>query len=213
MLYLIKSAEYLKIGYTDNLDSRLKQYDTHNPNYELLGTQNLSKWHESKLHEMCKEHHAKLEWFYDTQEVRDTFFNWQKIAINKFIEPTKQAFSELFTLFANNFNRAIGTKDRSFLWNLYHSIDYPESKNMIEEINSIITPDNPEFKEIRRNYTYWTNQKRILAHFWNESTKDIEECKILPGYTFSIKYEINDEEVIVKNKFTCTKDEVIYEIK
>jgi len=43
MLYLIKSTEYLKIGYTDNLDSRLKQYDTHNPNYELLGTQNLSK--------------------------------------------------------------------------------------------------------------------------------------------------------------------------
>ncbi len=43
MLYLIKSTKYLKIEFTDNLNNRLKQYDTCNPEYELLGTQNLSK--------------------------------------------------------------------------------------------------------------------------------------------------------------------------
>ena len=36
MVYLIQSGKYLKIGYAENLMSRLKTYDTHNPDYQLL---------------------------------------------------------------------------------------------------------------------------------------------------------------------------------
>ena len=36
-LYLMKSDDYLKIGITDNLDKRLKQYRTHNPNIPAQG--------------------------------------------------------------------------------------------------------------------------------------------------------------------------------
>jgi hypothetical protein len=53
MLYLIKSSKYLKIGYTDNLIDRLKQYDTHNPDYELISTLDLPKRHEKKLQKLC----------------------------------------------------------------------------------------------------------------------------------------------------------------
>ena len=35
MIYLIKSNNYLKIGYTSNIQSRTKAYNTHNPNYEV----------------------------------------------------------------------------------------------------------------------------------------------------------------------------------
>lgn len=31
MLYLIRSGNYIKIGFTEDLDSRISQYETHNP--------------------------------------------------------------------------------------------------------------------------------------------------------------------------------------
>ena len=36
MIYLIKNRNYLKIGYSNNIEERLKNYNIHNPNYELL---------------------------------------------------------------------------------------------------------------------------------------------------------------------------------
>lgn len=53
MVYLIQSGKYLKIGYAENLMSRLKTYDTHNPDYQLLG--------------------VKGEWFQDSKEIRREF--------------------------------------------------------------------------------------------------------------------------------------------
>ena len=38
MLYLIKSGKYLKIGYAKDVSKRLKDYYTHNPDYQLLDT-------------------------------------------------------------------------------------------------------------------------------------------------------------------------------
>lgn len=38
MLYLIENGAYLKIGFTTNLQSRLKTYRTHNPNFSLLNS-------------------------------------------------------------------------------------------------------------------------------------------------------------------------------
>lgn len=49
MVYLIQSGKYLKIGYAENLMSRLKTYDTHNPDYQLLGVIDGDKTVEEKL--------------------------------------------------------------------------------------------------------------------------------------------------------------------
>lgn len=36
MIYLIESGNFYKIGFTENLKSRMKQYTTHNPDYRLI---------------------------------------------------------------------------------------------------------------------------------------------------------------------------------
>lgn len=36
MIYLIQSSEYLKIGYTSNMEQRKNAYNTHNPNCQFL---------------------------------------------------------------------------------------------------------------------------------------------------------------------------------
>lgn len=38
MLYLIKSQQYVKIGFTTDLEKRMSIYTTHNPDFELLDT-------------------------------------------------------------------------------------------------------------------------------------------------------------------------------
>lgn len=55
MLYLIKSNKFLKIGYTSNIDNRIKQYKTHNPDIKILSIIEGTREDEKKLHELCKE--------------------------------------------------------------------------------------------------------------------------------------------------------------
>lgn len=50
MLYLIKSSRYLKIGYTDNIASRMSHYRTHNPDFRLLATMEGDRSKETELH-------------------------------------------------------------------------------------------------------------------------------------------------------------------
>lgn len=38
MNYLLKSGNYLKIGYASNFKKRLLVYNTHNPNVEVIDT-------------------------------------------------------------------------------------------------------------------------------------------------------------------------------
>ena len=41
MLYLIKSGKYTKIGYTNNIHTRMQNYRTHNPRIQILGLFNI----------------------------------------------------------------------------------------------------------------------------------------------------------------------------
>ena len=36
-LYLIESHDTFKVGYTKNINRRLKEYKTHNPEYKMIG--------------------------------------------------------------------------------------------------------------------------------------------------------------------------------
>lgn len=54
MLYLIKDRDYLKIGYADNVERRLKEYRTHTLYTELLDTKPGLKKDETALHNLCK---------------------------------------------------------------------------------------------------------------------------------------------------------------
>ena len=64
MLYLIKSGKYIKIGYTQNLEKRLKEYSTHNPDYEILDTRKGTRSDETYLHKLLSKYRVdKTEWF------------------------------------------------------------------------------------------------------------------------------------------------------
>ena len=85
MIYLINTTYYdkknskiidlLKIGYTGDLDSRMKAYLTTNPEYTLLQTREGDTSVESYLHKKFEKYRYKdsKEWFYYDQEIIDDF--------------------------------------------------------------------------------------------------------------------------------------------
>lgn len=90
MLYLIKSSNYLKIGYTSNLKTRLQDYNTHNPDYILLDTCNGNLNDEAAIHNILKEYQYRSEWFHYNKKILDI---WEecKVLINsgKQLQKTK----------------------------------------------------------------------------------------------------------------------------
>lgn len=82
MIYLIESGEYYKIGYTQDLDKRLKQYATHNPNVKLIDIQEGDTKDENNLHYMCKPFLVENEWFKKDPEILKI---WE--VYNKYIKP------------------------------------------------------------------------------------------------------------------------------
>lgn len=77
MIYLIKGygkgGELLKIGFTDNLNSRLESYVTHTPDYELLKTREGDLNLERYLLNYFKDLNYSGEWFRFDQKIIDKF--------------------------------------------------------------------------------------------------------------------------------------------
>lgn len=73
MLYLIKQEgkeqNYLKIGYTKDIDDRLKAYNTHNANFELLETFEGEKDIETYAHKLLNQLKYKGEWYIESNEI------------------------------------------------------------------------------------------------------------------------------------------------
>lgn len=55
MIYLLKSGKFLKIGFTSNIENRIKQYKTHNPDILVLSMIEGTREDEKKLHTLCKQ--------------------------------------------------------------------------------------------------------------------------------------------------------------
>ena len=83
MVYFIKSGDFLKVGYSTDVPKRMKQYATHNPNFELLyiinGDQKLEKQIQSELN----DYRFRLEWFhiddyvmYMVEYLREKYKHW-----------------------------------------------------------------------------------------------------------------------------------------
>ena len=94
MLYLIKDRDYLKIGYTSNLDQRQKAYETTNCYAEVLMTKDGTRKDESDLHKLCDKWHYKNEWFHYDDEIVKIFEEYQPDQE----ERIKKLETELFTL-------------------------------------------------------------------------------------------------------------------
>lgn len=82
MLYLIKSGNYLKVGYTKDKTTyynRMQSYQTNNPDIEILevvedGTLKDEKY----LHELLKEYKHRNEWFLCNKNVYDIWNNYTR---------------------------------------------------------------------------------------------------------------------------------------
>ena len=63
MLYLIKSGKYTKIGYTNNIHTRMQNYRTHNPRIQILGFRKGDIQLEKYYHNIFKNRRINKEWF------------------------------------------------------------------------------------------------------------------------------------------------------
>lgn len=73
MLYLIKSGNYLKIGFARDINQRMRGYRTDNPDFELLDVMEGDTEKESYLHTLCQKYHHRNEWFIYNKEIIDIF--------------------------------------------------------------------------------------------------------------------------------------------
>ena len=73
MLYLIRDRDYLKIGYSANVDQRKKAYETTNCYAEIIMIKEGSRKDEAELHNLCKKWQYKNEWFYYDEEIIKIF--------------------------------------------------------------------------------------------------------------------------------------------
>ena len=90
MLYFIKSGNYCKIGYTRDqisLFTRLRNYLTYNPSYQILDLKSGDKIRESQIHSMIPpELHHYGEWFVWSKEIARLWLRFYKVEPEETIE-------------------------------------------------------------------------------------------------------------------------------
>lgn len=96
MLYLIKQEgkdkNYLKIGFTNDLDKRLKTYNTHNACFSLVDTiNNGSKQDEIYLHNQLLNFVYKGEWMIENDKI---YIIWEIFKQENRIEQTEHKVDE-----------------------------------------------------------------------------------------------------------------------
>lgn len=93
MLYLIQDRDYLKIGYSANVDQRKKAYETTNCYAEIIMVKDGTMKDEKTLHELCKQWHYKNEWFYYNDEIIRIFEEYQPDYNEKILNLEKEVES------------------------------------------------------------------------------------------------------------------------
>jgi hypothetical protein len=73
MIYLVKSNDKLKIGYTSNFAERIKGYKSHNPDIEIINYKIGSREDEKILHDTLKELIIVGEWYLYSEYIIDVF--------------------------------------------------------------------------------------------------------------------------------------------
>ena len=77
MIYLIKSGDYLKIGYSQYPEKRIYELQIGNPEkLKILSYKKGGRWDEKSLHQLCKDYKYRGEWFRNCKEVIDIFNNY-----------------------------------------------------------------------------------------------------------------------------------------
>lgn len=192
MLYLIKSGKYLKIGYTDNLEQRLQEYNIHNPNYSLLDTCYGTLQDEQKIHKIINTYRYKNEWFHYSNKIL-TIWNQCKTILNREKSVKGKDLSKIqiieFLEGETKYIKALEfiKKNKEFLnlknifiqicSNVYYNTGTISAYGKFKEINNLFRINSSEFRRIinllikfnilEGNYKYFVFSKKFLK--FNES--------------------------------------------
>ena len=87
MIYLVKSearnGTFFKVGFTSNLDNRMKCYSTHNPNIKLVETVVTYKKTKHNLETEVHNEIAKMGYTFHIVEINDILTEWFFVPIEK----------------------------------------------------------------------------------------------------------------------------------
>lgn len=195
MLYLIKSpgncGKILKIGYTNNIEKRLKSYKSDNPDSELLATREGDEAFEHKLHKYFHRFKYTLgrEWFYYNEEIVDEFKTIQEehlVSREELIEKInpildisdlfRNKIDEIVKLYSKDPSENVGI--RAFVtkfWEENSKLIFPEDYSEIYDISKTsISIGNG--REIFNIHSLLNNVVQT-----NTNTISIEVCNNLPS--------------------------------
>lgn len=161
MLYLIEDRDYLKIGYSTDIESRIKSYKTTNVYCKLIDIKDGGKWNETELHKLCSEYHYTGEWFKNCPEVLDVWNNY-----NSHDQYDYKRLLEILKKFSNLWNFNI----TSYVSNNIGEFVSLYQDNM-DFIKDTMKRDTPFFKFIRP-YVDTIFKNYVNLNFDKPSLKD-----------------------------------------
>ena len=159
MLYLIKSNNWLKIGFTNNLDDRLKHYNTDNPEHELISNREGDRKDESYLHSLFKSCEIKGEWMEYNNFIIELF--------NKIMLPSEinqKSIKEIKTL---NTKLNLNNQDLKYYKEQYHKLK-KENEDRIEKNTEDISKLKEDNQDMRKQLE---EQQKLIDKLLKEREK------------------------------------------
>ena len=210
MLYLVKSNSAIKIGSTNNLKIRMKDYKTHNPDFELLDIADGTDLEEKILHSKLKEYKYKnsREWFVDCKEVRKVWNDYTKSTGKKYSQYDIEKYKPYNVTFDKFTEKEFGL-DVLYNQPLYNILTGEQYKNIREWVEL----ENKSINEIVELFTFvskcpfhFINASEIECHYGYEKpypTMDyVYETEIFKPETYSNEINCYEEK---KNKLTLKR--------
>lgn len=131
--YLVQQDKYYKIGYTTNVKGRMAAYDTHAPNFTLLGC--IPGNCEKELHKRFLKYHYKKEWFNENQEILDEFNKNGVVNLNSLM--TEDDPIEGQRLYTNTFKICVDIETAVIMYNNGYDECCNEFVKIIHDKNGI----------------------------------------------------------------------------
>lgn len=171
MLYLIEDRDYLKIGYTKDIDSRWKNYQLHNCYAKLITTKEGSRVEEARLHELCKPYLYKGEWYHNRQEVFDIFNKIEDLTPSQIILFKKTVVLRFTNLAGNGY-----------------SVGPRESPSVLEKIEKSI--DNGDPYKLSKWFHFYQEQEKFEANY-HYINKFANSTPFEPQYNYNVFFNKN----------------------
>lgn len=172
MLYLVKSYSAIKIGSTNNIKTRMRDYKTHNPDFELLDIADGTEIEEKILHSKLKDFKYKnsKEWFIDCEEVRNEWNNYVKSTGKKYSQYDIE-ICKPYSIFITNYEIKCFGIDTLYNEPLYNIITGKQYKNVMEWLeleNKSINQIIELFIDTDKCPFQFINSSKIKCHFGYE---------------------------------------------